>query len=552
MGGSLENWDDVVPRLAARRRVLRYDTRGAGLSEKARGSLSIDTMVDDLAALTEALGISGRIALAGVAVGGAITLHAAARLPQRISAAVVGSPATGVTVDRRSAVLARVDRLERDGMRSAVEATRWPTATRPSCAPTPRALPPSAPLARQRSRELRHHLSHAGGHGPAGRARRHPLPGAGAWRRSRPRRPPALGSAGCPHDPRRALPGAATGHYMSVATPDLVAAAIGGFLDEVGALLSTLSSLAYRTRAGSPPLAGGVGGGGPKPPRPRSCLHPTPNPSPSRKGDTRAYVLHVFASTNSGYETPLQPLAARRPRTSWNRPNPLLLSSADLNMGPAHVASPPPPARASRRLPPPRSPPLPPTSASRLVVGNSAYVHAAALPNPANDAGDMAAALKEVGFEVILALDLDKRGFDAKVRDFARALDEGRHRPVLLCRPRAAGRRAQLPGAGRRAARRASATSISRRCSLDFVLKQMELEREGKTNIVFLDACRDNPLARNLARAHGHALGQRSAAAWRRCRRASAPSSPTRRSPATWRSTARAATRRSRRRWSRA
>ena len=35
------------------------------------------------------------------------------------------------------------------------------------------------------------------------------------------------------------------------------------------------------------------------------------------------------------------------------------------------------------------------------------------------------------------------------------------------------------------------------------MLKQMELEREGKTNIVFLDACRDNPLARNLARSMG-------------------------------------------------
>ena len=31
----------------------------------------------------------------------------------------------------------------------------------------------------------------------------------------------------------------------------------------------------------------------------------------------------------------------------------------------------------------------------------------------------------------------------------------------------------------------------------------MELEREGKTNVVFLDACRDNPLARNLARSMG-------------------------------------------------
>src|SRR3979409_911001 len=77
MGGSLESWDEVEPRLATARRVLRYDTRGAGLSEKVRGALSIDTMVDDLAALMDALAITGKVALAGVAVGGAIALHAA-------------------------------------------------------------------------------------------------------------------------------------------------------------------------------------------------------------------------------------------------------------------------------------------------------------------------------------------------------------------------------------------------------------------------------------------------------------------------------------------
>src|SRR5947209_18435453 len=63
MGGSLESWDEVAPVLAAGRRVLRYDTRGAGLSEKARGTLAIDTMVDDLAALLDALGITGKVGL---------------------------------------------------------------------------------------------------------------------------------------------------------------------------------------------------------------------------------------------------------------------------------------------------------------------------------------------------------------------------------------------------------------------------------------------------------------------------------------------------------
>ena len=38
---------------------------------------------------------------------------------------------------------------------------------------------------------------------------------------------------------------------------------------------------------------------------------------------------------------------------------------------------------------------------------------------------------------------------------------------------------------------------------LDVILRQLETGREGKTSLVFLDACRDNPLARNLARAMG-------------------------------------------------
>src|SRR5882757_7580749 len=86
MGGSLESWDDVAPKLAESRRVLRYDTRGAGMSQKVRGELGIDTMADDIAALLDHLEIAGKVALAGVAVGGAIALHFAARYPERASA----------------------------------------------------------------------------------------------------------------------------------------------------------------------------------------------------------------------------------------------------------------------------------------------------------------------------------------------------------------------------------------------------------------------------------------------------------------------------------
>jgi hypothetical protein len=142
-----------------------------------------------------------------------------------------------------------------------------------------------------------------------------------------------------------------------------------------------------------------------------------------------------------------------------------------------------------------------------LVVGNSAYAHANALPNPVNDAGDMAKALAEVGFDVILGLDLSKSAFDGKVRDFARALEKADVALFFYAGHglQASGRNHLVPvDAKLQVERDLDFEAIS----LDFVLKQMELDREGKTNIVFLDACRDNPLARNLARS----MGTRSAA----------------------------------------
>ncbi|HEX6611689.1 MAG TPA: alpha/beta fold hydrolase [Hyphomicrobiaceae bacterium] len=128
MGGTLESWMDVVPLLTAGGyRVLSYDTRGAGLSEKARSPLSIDTMADDAAGLLDALGIAGKVAIAGIAVGGAIAIRFAARHSARTAALVVMSPATGIAPERRPAALAMVDAIERDGMRPGMDASLGPT-----------------------------------------------------------------------------------------------------------------------------------------------------------------------------------------------------------------------------------------------------------------------------------------------------------------------------------------------------------------------------------------------------------------------------------------
>lgn len=134
MGGTLESWDDVVPLLVASgRTVVRFDTRGAGLSEKIRGTASIDAMADDVAALLDTIGITGKIAIAGIAVGGAIAIRFAARHAARAAALVPMGPATGLPPERRAAMLASADATEREGMRGTVEAgmaSTYPVALR--------------------------------------------------------------------------------------------------------------------------------------------------------------------------------------------------------------------------------------------------------------------------------------------------------------------------------------------------------------------------------------------------------------------------------------
>ena len=235
MGGSLESWDEVVPRFAGSRRVLRYDTRGAGLSQKVRGELGLDTMAGDIAALLDALGIAGKVAIAGVAVGGAIALHFAARYPGRTSAVVVGSPATGIAPDRRAAALERLAKIEADGMAFAVENAM---------------LNGYAPELRGDIRRFERFQARWLGNDPSSYAtiwrmlanadmrdeltalRCPVLVIGGSLDRVR---PPALAT-----EVANLIPGARfveirTGHYMAVQTPDLISDCIADFLKTVDA-----------------------------------------------------------------------------------------------------------------------------------------------------------------------------------------------------------------------------------------------------------------------------------------------------------------------------
>ncbi len=151
-----------------------------------------------------------------------------------------------------------------------------------------------------------------------------------------------------------------------------------------------------------------------------------------------------------------------------------------------------------------------------LVIGNQAYRHTTVLNNPGNDARGIATVLRRLSFDVDLQTDIDYRAMRSAVRRFSTRL-EGAEVGIFYY----AGHALQVDGRNYLApvdARLADKVDLHfEAVSLDLVLTQ--LEREPRTSLVFLDACRDNPLARNLARSMGFG---RSAAVGRGLSRVSA------------------------------
>jgi uncharacterized caspase-like protein len=135
-----------------------------------------------------------------------------------------------------------------------------------------------------------------------------------------------------------------------------------------------------------------------------------------------------------------------------------------------------------------------------LVIGNAAYKHAPALANPKNDAEAMAASLRRLKFEVLAGTDLDKAAMDKLLRAFAGKLETADVALVFYAGHglQVHGRNYLVPVDGK--LDKESDLGFEA-VSLDFIQQLMEQQR--RTSIMILDACRDNPLARNLARTMG-------------------------------------------------
>jgi uncharacterized caspase-like protein len=130
-----------------------------------------------------------------------------------------------------------------------------------------------------------------------------------------------------------------------------------------------------------------------------------------------------------------------------------------------------------------------------LVIGNSAYP-TAPLRNPVNDAADMAAALKRLGFDVTLLTDATMRQMEEAVRAFGLKLRGGGIGLFYF-----AGHGVQVAGENYlvpvNAAIQSEGDVKYGSLNAGLVLAKMEDAGNGP-NVVILDACRNNPFARSF------------------------------------------------------
>ncbi len=132
-----------------------------------------------------------------------------------------------------------------------------------------------------------------------------------------------------------------------------------------------------------------------------------------------------------------------------------------------------------------------------LVIGNSNYKHTTSLKNPSNDANDVSAALERLGFKVFTAKDQTVASLTSTLSKFSNELQSadvgllwyGGHGIQYQ------GKNYMIPVD----AKLENEFAIGRETvPFDEVVSVME--NYAKINLIFIDACRNNPLAQRLFR----------------------------------------------------
>jgi 3-oxoadipate enol-lactonase len=113
LGSDLRIWDPMVPYLAGDFRLIRYDTRGHGLSEAPPRPYSASDLAGDVVGLLDALQVEQAV-ICGLSVGGVIAQQLAIEHPDRVRALVLCD--TGARIGTVSSWEERIATVRTNGL----------------------------------------------------------------------------------------------------------------------------------------------------------------------------------------------------------------------------------------------------------------------------------------------------------------------------------------------------------------------------------------------------------------------------------------------------
>jgi 3-oxoadipate enol-lactonase len=119
-------WDRQVEVLRPHFRVLRYDVRGHGQTDKPPGPYSLELFAQDLAALLDVLGIPAAH-LVGLSMGGMIAQTFALNYPDRVKSLVLADTSSRYPPESRQQFEERAKVAETQGIEHLIESAleRW-------------------------------------------------------------------------------------------------------------------------------------------------------------------------------------------------------------------------------------------------------------------------------------------------------------------------------------------------------------------------------------------------------------------------------------------
>jgi 3-oxoadipate enol-lactonase len=124
LGTDLSMWDPQWDEFRWKLRVLRYHSRGHGLSSVTPGPYSVELLAKDVIALLDALELD-RVNFCGLSLGGMIGMWLGANAPQRLNKLILCN--TGAKIGTAESWNTRIETVRKNGMKSVSSAVleRW-------------------------------------------------------------------------------------------------------------------------------------------------------------------------------------------------------------------------------------------------------------------------------------------------------------------------------------------------------------------------------------------------------------------------------------------